>query len=159
MVADEADQDGSKEFLVYTGVFFPLRNVQSLSDEVASLLEENEFPSEHDLKFSTGSSPKGYSGRKHTAIKNGILSSAAKHGCKICCYVVPHVIAKRQPHEKKLKFGVNTLLYKFEQFMFEQNVDGGVALFDKSEDYKQKTYLKDAFKLGIWSEQKKQEGN
>lgn len=149
MIADEADQDGEKEFLVFAGVFFPGDKILKINNEVKALRQKYAFADTDVLKSSTGTKPKKLSPAKHAEIKNSVLELAAAHDCKICCYVIPHAIAKGQRHENRLKFGTNTLLIKFDQFLREQGNLAGVALFDHTNDYKQSHYLRETFELGL----------
>ena len=149
MLADEADQDGSKEFLVYAAVFIPSQNALALSQKVAQIRRKHGFPVEAEFKFSTGTKPAKVTREAHTAAKNDVLEAAASLDCKTCCYLVPHAIAKGQTHENKLKFAVNTLLMKFNQFLRENGRVAGIALFDKTTDYKQAQYLNDVARLGV----------
>jgi len=149
MIADEADQDGEKEFLVFAGVFFPSDNLRHIHNGVKALREQYGFSTSDVLKSATGTKPKNVTPRQHAEIKNGILDLAAVQGCKICCYVVPHAIAKGQDHVNRLKFGTNTLLIKFDQFLREQGKVAGIALFDETNDYKQSNYLRDVFAMGV----------
>ena len=149
MMADEADQDGSKEFLVYAAVFFSSSRLLELHKRVETLRQRNGFKDGDVLKFSSGTRPEGVSSGKHAEIKNQILSEAAKFGCQACCYVIPHAIAKGQSHENKLKYGMNTLLMKFDQFLRESGNVPGIAFFDQTRDLKQKAYLKEVSEYGM----------
>ena len=149
MIADEADQDGAKEFLVFAGVFFPAEQLLKISNSVAKLRRDFGFNETDVLKSAVGTKPKEVPAENHAKIKNAVLELAAETDCKICCYVVPHAIAKGQKHEDRLKFGTNTLLYKFDQFLNENGKAGGLALFDQTKDYKQSNYLREVFAEGL----------
>lgn len=136
MYADEADQDGQKEFLVYAAVFFPCEKLLYLHNAAEELRTKYGFSNSDQLKSSTGSKPNQVARENHTLIKNDILRIAAEADCKACCYVVPHSIAKGQDHETKLKFGINTLLMKFDQFLRENGGVAGCAKFDRTTDFK-----------------------
>lgn len=153
MIADEADQDGSKQFLIYAGVFFPADQTLKLHSGIEKLRAKYGYIDGDKLKSSPVTKPSQISKENHKNIKNGVLDLAAQLGCKICCYVVPHAIAKGQTHENRLKFGSNTLLIKFDQFLKENGATPGLAFFDNTKDYNQGAYLKEAFELGlIWSD-------
>lgn len=149
MIADEADQDGKKEFLVYAGVFFPDVSVSKLTTEVDALRNKYGYREGDLLKSSPGTVPEYVSRDNHANIKNDILNLAAGNGCKICCYVVPHAIAKGQSHENRLKFGINTVLGKFDQFLREHNDPAGAAFFDRTEDFNQTSYLREIYEFGL----------
>lgn len=149
MMADEADQDGQKQFLVFAGVFFPSDQTLKLHRGIEALRSKHGYADGDVLKSSPMTKPKTVTKEQHTAIKNDILELAAKHECKICCYVVPHAIAKGQSHEDRLKFGTNTLLLKFDQFLRENGGVGGIAYFDHTQDYHQEKYLSEVFELGM----------
>jgi hypothetical protein len=143
MVADEADQDGSKQFLVFVGVFYKSDVVLKLHREIQKLRSKYGFSDNDDLKSnpSTSTKPKNVDRSAHSEIKNEVLKLAGEHGCKICCYVVPHAIAKGQDHRDRMKYGTNTLLLKFDQFLRENGGVGGMAFFDQTTDFKQLPYL------------------
>ncbi len=150
--ADEADQDGQRELLVYASVFFPANNLLSISNKVSQLREKHGFRNGDSLKFSTGTKPSDVSREQHTAIKAEILRLAVKNDCKACCYVIPHAIAKGKPHEDRLKFALNTLLIKFDQFLKESGSIPGSAHFDHTEDYNQNKFLREISELGVQNE-------
>jgi len=149
MFADEADQDGEKEFLVYAGVFFPSDAVLQLHQKVQALRTKFGFAEDDVLKFSSGTKPKGIDNKTHTEIKNSVLKLAAEMGCKTCCYIVPNDIAKGQPLENRLKYGMNTLLIKFDQFLRECGSLPGAVFFDKTTDFNQAAYLKEVAAFGL----------
>ncbi len=149
MTADEADQDGSKQFLIFAGVFYPAGELSKLHTKVAELRKNYGYEPQDLLKSSPGTKPDQVSRDGHKDIKNDILALAAETGCKVCCYVTPHAIAKNQTLEKKLQYGTNTLLIKFEQFLRENQCDAGMAFFDQTTDYSQDQYLKEVFDLGL----------
>jgi Protein of unknown function (DUF3800) len=155
MYADEADQDGSKEFLVYAGVFIPMKQVAKIHASIQHARNKHGFSDGDVLKFSASTAPKSVSKEAHAAIKSDILALAGSTECKTCCYVVPHAISKNQKLETKLKFAVNTLLVKFDQFLRENKEAGGVVCFDHSTDYKQVDYFKEIMEYGIaWGEKR-----
>ncbi|WP_298558301.1 hypothetical protein [uncultured Aliiroseovarius sp.] len=149
LIADEADQDGQKQFLVFAAVFFPSEKLLELHKGVESLRADHGYVSGDVLKSSPMTKPEHVSRDQHAEVKNKILKLAADTGCKICCYVVPHAIAKGQSHEDRLKFGTNTILTKFDQFLSENGGVPGLAFFDHTKDYHQKKYLREVFELGI----------
>ena len=149
MYADEADQDGSREFLVYAAVFFPAEKVLGLHDEVIRLRYKYGFEDGDLLKFSTGTKPKQVERENHTKLKNDVLELAVENGCQTCCYVIPHSIAKGQAHENRLKFGINTLLVKFDQFLEESGKVAGSVRFDHTTDFKQMAYFEEVFQKGM----------
>jgi len=156
MYADEADQDGSKEFLVYAAVFIPADKALRIHLEIDKLRTESGFSPTDTLKFSSGTKPKDITREAHTDIKNKVLDLAVDSGCKTCCYVVPYAIAKGQPLENRLKFGINTILAKFDQFLRESGNAAGLAHFDRTEDFKQSKYFREVFELGLeWPDGKR----
>lgn len=156
MFADEADQDGSREFLVYVAVFVPVSEALTIKREIESLRTEFEFPAGSPLKFSSGTRPSSVTREAHAEIKNRVLALAAQSDCKICCYLVPHSIAKGQDLQGRLKFAVNTLASKFDQFLRESGGVGGWAFFDRTTDYRQSDYLRELMTEGVdWSGKRK----
>ncbi len=149
MYADEADQDGSKEFLIYASVFFPSDQLLKIHKGMIAIRRKYGFKPKDKLKFSPGGVSKDITRQAHTDAKNAVLRLAATHHCKACCYITPHVIAKGQPHDKRLKFGINTLLMKFDQFLRENGNAPGVVKFDRTTDFKQEQYFKEIFETGI----------
>lgn len=148
MIADEADQGGGKDFLIFGGVFFPFSELQNLHYGVVRLRKKYGFADGDQLKSSPTTRPSQIKPEDHAKIKNEILDLAHEKGCKICCYAILHDIAQGESHENKLKFGTNTLLGKFNQFLKENLANGGVAFFDHSEDYNQDNFLRESFQLG-----------
>lgn len=149
LYADEADQDGSKEYLVFVAVFVPADQALKIHQRIGQIRATYGFESDTAFKFSPGGLPKGISRETHTAAKNDVLEMAVEANCKTCCYIVPHDIAKGQTPENRLKFAVNTLLLKFDEFLAESGGVGGIVKFDRTTDYKQDAYLKTIFSDGI----------
>ncbi|WP_170443263.1 hypothetical protein [Ruegeria arenilitoris] len=149
MYADEADQDGSKEYLIYASVFFPSDQILKIHNGMIGIRNKFGFAPGDKFKFSPGGISKSISREAHAAAKNEALKLAAKHQYKACCYITPHSIAKGQTHENRLKFGINTLLMKFDQFLRENGNAPGVAKFDRTSDFKQEQYFKEIFENGI----------
>ncbi|MCX7559145.1 hypothetical protein OS190_06155 [Sulfitobacter sp. F26204] len=48
-----------------------------------------------------------------------------------------------------MKFGTNTLLLKFDQFLRENGKVGGIAFFDQTTDFKQLQYFREIFQFGM----------
>lgn len=149
MYADEADQDGSKEFLVYAAVFFPAQNIGKIHNRVSELRAEYGFAPEHPLKFSPGSIPQSISRDQHAELKSKVLQAAGELNCKTCCNIVPSSIARKRDLETKLKWGVNTLCQKFDEFLIEKDIDAGLIKLDRTTDYRQEAYIKDVFQNGL----------
>lgn len=141
MFADEADQDGQADFLVYAAVFFPALKVDEIVSGIKSIREEAGFSPTDLFKFSTGTIPKGMSREAHAIAKNKMIELASQSGCKVCCYVVPKTVSSSQPLETRLKFAVNTLLTKFDQFLGEEKASAGISFFDRTTDYNQAKYF------------------
>ena len=73
MIADEADQDGAKEFLVFAGVFFPAEQLLKITNSVVNLRKKIGFSGTDMLKSSFGTKPKDVSPEDHAKIKNAVL--------------------------------------------------------------------------------------
>lgn len=149
MYADEADQDGKKQFLVYAAIFIPSAAALKLHRGVIRIRNDFNFSDEYDLKFSPGRMPPGWTLQKFTEVKSKVIELANECGCKVCCYLVPHDIAKGQAQENRMKFGANTLLSKFDQFLKENGNVPGIVCFDRSNDFKQFDYYQDVFRNGL----------
>lgn len=156
MYADEADQDGKREYLIYAGVFIPVTEAASLSRSIESIRFKSGFKTRDDLKFSSGTKPESITREQHTEAKSKILEAALTHKCVVCCYVTPHSIAKGSTHEDRLKFGINTLLQKFDEFLRSVRADGGIAFFVATRDFRQDRYLREVQTEGLkFSDQRK----
>jgi hypothetical protein len=150
MYADEADQDGSREYLIYGAVFIPAEASVALHDELVSIRDVHGFEATDLFKFSTGTKPPDMPREAHTAAKSAVLEAAHSYQCVTCCYVIPHAIAKGQTHENRLKFGVNTLLSKFDEFLTSVGSQGGIAFLDSTTDYRRMiTFVK--YSLKDWN--------
>lgn len=145
MLADEADQDGSKEFLVMASIFFPSEALKPLHKAVEAERRKAGFAPTAELKFKSRSRPATVNVETHTVLKNRVLELAAEHGCQACCYLAPHSIAGKQPLDTRLKWGANTLLLKFDQFLRIRGEAPGLVLFDRTSDYNQHDYFKSVF--------------
>jgi len=104
MFADEADQDGARDFLVYAAVFFPSEQVEKIVSGVQKLRESFGFGDTDRLKFSTGTKPEHIEREQHTEIKNAVIALANETGCKVFCYLVSHDLARNQDLGTKLKW-------------------------------------------------------
>lgn len=149
MFADEADQSGHREYLVYAAIFVPGGRAAELSTAVAQARAGVGMRTEDCLKFKTRTRPETLTPEAHTQLKNLVLQLAKAHEVKVCCYLVPHDIARNQDLATKLKFGSNVLLQKFNQFLNEQGGLHGVAYFDRTSDYPQQNYLSEVFSKGL----------
>ena len=117
LYADEADQDGSKEFLVYVGCIFPSDQLKKICARLAAECHGTPFNA-LNLKFSPGKLAADQNIRStHTDIKQKALQLGVESGVEIVCYLAPFTIAKGISHEERLKFGVNTILMKFNQYL------------------------------------------
>lgn len=149
MYADEADHDGSKEFLVYASVVVEATQVKSICKGIQELRGKFGLKPNEELKFSSRSKPKHLSQSDHTALKEQVLNLAIKKECRAVCYVVPHKIAGGKPVETRLKFGVHTLLSSFDRFLGENGQKAGIAVFDFADEYKQAAYFSELQAGGV----------
>lgn len=85
MYADEADQDGEREFLVYASIFYPSTAIRDMCCEVEKYRKKYGFRDGDTLKFSSGTKPDTVSRESHAKIKESILALASKYNCKACC--------------------------------------------------------------------------
>ena len=84
MIADEADQDGSKEFLVFGGVFFPSAKLLTITNEIERLRRNCGYPVGTVLKSAVNTRPKNISPSQHAKIKNEMLALAQREYPKLC---------------------------------------------------------------------------
>lgn len=147
--ADEADQDGAKEFFVYAAAFIPSEAALPICERVEKLRISAGYLETDPLKFSPRSKPEQVSREDHAQIKNDVLELAREFEVKVCCQVTPHVIATNQGTGTTVKWGANTLIGKFDQFLSESGKLSGVALFDRHTFFDQFEHFREIHQLGL----------
>ncbi len=147
MFADEADQDGSKEFFVSAAVFIPSSSANLLHDRIVQIRDQCGFLDGDDFKFSVTTKPKHVSFEQHTIAKQATMEAASQFGCKVCLYLTPHAIAKGKSKGEMLQFSCNTLLSQFDLFL--KTKGRGIAFFDRLDEFNQFSYFKEVFQLGL----------
>jgi hypothetical protein len=148
MFGDEADADQGRgqKFFVYGAVFVDAENVQPLHDGIQDIRDKFGYGHTDSLKFS--GCPKDITYDEHREVKKQIVKLARKHDVVFCAYAVLHAIAKGETHDNRVRFGANTLLGKFNQFL-EQQHDVGIAVMDRIPVKDQFKYLRNKFQLGV----------
>lgn len=150
MYADEADQDGQREYLIAAAIFVPAEQVKGLTEAVELARTSVGLLPGDNLKFGSGSRPSDrISFADHRTLKNKILTLAHEHGVEVCCYVCPHDIASKQDTATRMTWAANTLLGKFDQYLGERDEAAGIALFDRTTDYGQHDHFVDVFQQGL----------
>lgn len=150
MFADEADQDGQREYLISAAIFVPFDVVGALSSAIENARVDAGLVPGDNLKFGSATRPSDrISFEGHKSLKSSVLQIAHDHGVEVCCYVCPHDVASAQDAATRLKWAANTLIGKFDQFLRERQVSGGIAVFDRSTDYRQHEHFVDVFQKGL----------
>ena len=148
MFGDEADADQGRrqKFFVYGAVFIDVRHVEPLHISIQEIRDKFNYGHADSLKFS--GCPKNITYNQHREVKKEVVKLARKHEVAFCAYAISHAIAKGGTHDKKVLFGVNTLLAKFNEFL-EEREDVGIAVMDRIPVKNQFKYLKDKFQVGV----------
>ena len=73
---------------------------------------------------------------------------ARNHDAVFCGYAISHAIAKGETHDNLLLFGANTILGKYNEFLFGKD-DVGIVLVDRMQVGNPYQYLKDKFQVGL----------
>ncbi|WP_212703080.1 hypothetical protein [Thalassovita aquimarina] len=73
MYADEADQDGSKEYLIFAAVFIPANNAINIHRGMEKIRANLKLDKSTEFKFSPGKLPKGISRQDHAEAKSEVL--------------------------------------------------------------------------------------
>lgn len=149
MFADEADQEGQRDYLIYAGIFVDAENALAIDQQIKQARTQAGMQAGDSLKFASRTRPENMDREHHTELKNRVLQIAAEHNVKACCYLVPHDIARTQSLETKLRYGSNVLLQKFDEFLTEEGGRPGVVYFDRNNDFDQHTYFVEVFQRGL----------
>lgn len=148
MFADEADFDGSKEYLVFSAVFIPTNATLQISRQIEAIRLEAGFRAGDDFKFSSTTRPRSVDQKAHKEAKNSVIELAKANGCRICLYLAPVTVARKQTKETQLKYGTNTLLSQYNRFL-EEHKAGGIAFFDRLTEFSQFDYFKEVFQQAL----------
>jgi hypothetical protein len=148
MFGDEADaeQGRGQKFFVYGTVFVDAKEVQPLHDGIQDIRDKFGYGYTDSLKFS--GCPKDVTYDEHRDAKKEIVKLARKHDVVFCAYAILHAIAKGQRHDNMVRFGANTLLGKFNEFLGQRN-DVGLVVMDRIPVKDQFKYLRDKFQIGV----------
>jgi hypothetical protein len=148
MFGDEADaeQGRGQKFFVYGAVFIDAANVEVLHDGIQAIRDNFGYRHTDSLKFS--GCPRDVSYDDHREVKKKIVKLARKHDVVFCAYAILHAIAQGKTHDERVRFGANTLLGIFNQFLGLRD-DVGIAVMDRIPVRDQFKYLKDKFQRGV----------
>lgn len=132
LFADEADQNagGGSKFFVYGAAMFDAGKVKRLTESVTKIRVNAGYEPNDVLKFAAADKPKQVRKEKWIEAKCAVLELARRQNVRFFGYCVHHGITKNQCHADKLKFGANTVISKFQQYLKENN-DVGFCFFDR----------------------------
>ncbi|MCG8558545.1 MAG: hypothetical protein MI824_01985 [Hyphomicrobiales bacterium] len=151
MLGDEADheQNGRNKFFVYGGLFVNVAQVQALHAEVKAIRMDTGFQPTDPLKFSSKTCPKHITKEKHTEAKRRAITAAQKCGAKFSVQVTLHELARSTDHDDLVKWGANTILGRFNDFLENDANDFGLALLDRLPVKYPYRYLQEKFQTGL----------
>jgi hypothetical protein len=151
MFGDEADhaQPSKKKFFVYGAIFVPINSVKALHTEVELARVKAGLAKTDSLKSASSARPKTVSIEAYRDLKNGVMTKARDVGnVKFCAQVVLHDLASNQSHNDLVLWGANTILGKFNQFLWETKTFG-YAILDRLPVPDPYSFLREKFQLGM----------
>ncbi|MEP3297932.1 MAG: hypothetical protein ABJO27_15920 [Pseudoruegeria sp.] len=144
---DEANHDAKNKFTICGLTIFKTEKLKLISDEIANLREEYSFTYSHSLKSSTSTRPSHLSTQQHAEMKNRVHEIATKNGAVFVGYCKFNEDHSSNKANRNVKFGLNTLLKKYNLYLEEAN-SYGTVLIDRLEYRKSYEVLKQKFLRG-----------
>lgn len=150
MFADEADyvQGNNDIFFVYGSVFINVNQLSGLQAVIARIRRDAGFKDTESFKFKTKSRPENITREVHTAAKQKLLKAAHEKGVVFASYAILHALGHNQHRDDLVKFGANTILARFNQFLRERRTYG-IAFFDRMPIAQEHAYFRQKFQLGL----------
>jgi hypothetical protein len=151
MFGDEADhvQASNRKFFVYGAIFVPVNSVKALHAEIELARLNAGLVKTDSLKSASSHRPKNISVEAYRDLKNSVMTKAREIGhVRFCAQVVLHELASNQSHDDLVLWGANTILGKFNQFLWE-NKTFGYAILDRLPVKDPYSYLKQKFQVGM----------
>jgi hypothetical protein len=126
LLTDETNLEAGdqKDFFVYGGLFFPADVLAKLTTEIRAIRKDAGYKPGDKLKFDTNFRPEGVPLEAVTEAKKQVVALCLSLNCRFIVYVVLHEIAKTQPKDNRVAFGVNSVLARYHKFLNEQNEYG-----------------------------------
>jgi len=151
MLGDEADAEQSRgqKFFVYGAIFVPQESIKPLSDGVEGIRTAAKFEPTDSLKFADKTRPTKISRETFREVKTMVMDLAAQHRIVFCAYATLHAIAANRGHKDLVRFGANTLLGKFNEFLGTDRDTFGLVLFDRIPIDDPYAYLREKFQIGM----------
>ena len=144
LYTDESNNDGTKDFFILGGVFFPVDQLTAIHSLVVACRYDNGFQPEDDFKFNTHSRPDHVSQEQHLAAKAQLLVGLAALDLRFMVVAALRDIAA-DPRQR-WEFQGNSLLLTFDKFC-AQRKSNGIVIFDRtSEGF---DYAREKFKTGV----------
>ncbi len=150
LYSDETNKEQSKtsKFFIYGVIFMPLERLFELHTMVNQVRKEYGFKRKDVFKFDTNSKPKYITSEIHRLAKDAVLIGSATLGLKFVANVVLHEIARRKSTDETIRWGANTILRAFQQFLNEKDALG-ICVVDRLPFKGYYNYLKDKFQDGL----------
>lgn len=147
LYCDETNmEEKSGDFLLYAGVSIPPDTAAALTESIEYARHRHKVAPDFALKFNPGPPKLEHAG--FIALKEEIITQAAKHGVRMFAYVVLHDIAKDKDEARRN--GINTVLYHFDCYLNRMK-DQGIALIDRFNDKSNKidSHTREKFAIGV----------
>jgi hypothetical protein len=150
LFTDETNKEPSEKarFFIYGGVFIPIGRMKELHDLVEGIRQKAGYKPKDELKFAPSSKPDPVSKDSFTKAKGDLLVGCSKLGIKFSAYLVHHHIARRREISDLVKWGANTIISVFDQFLEEEKTFG-VCILDRLPFEGDYAYLKEKFQIGL----------
>jgi len=150
LFTDETNKEpsGKAKFFIYGGVFVPTERMKELHDLVEGIRRKTGYKPEDELKFAPSTKPEQVSKDSFTKAKGDLLVGCSKLGIIFSAYLVHHYIARQRKTSDLVKYGANTIISVFDQFL-EENNKYGVCILDRLPFEGDYAYLKEKFQIGL----------
>lgn len=148
LYADETNDQPSNEakFFIYGGLIVPTERLATLNMKLEAIRQIHGYKTGDVFKFNSRSRPVYVTKSSHASAKNSVLETCNELGCKFIATLTHHSIAQQ---EKRLEWGANTVLLRFDAFLNWHDERGMCFLDGFANPAKMKAYMTEKFTIGL----------
>lgn len=145
LYTDDSALDPNKHpFFVYGGISVPGGNALWLHQEIERLRTKHCIKPGYILKFNP--TPEGISQESFNELKGGMITAAAKAGCRFYTTVVLNDIAQKDI-QKSRRWAIERILFGFNSELRTSKTHG-IVLIDRFKDTEMDRHMLDLFSIG-----------
>ncbi len=150
LITDETNLTASEasRFFVYGGVFLDVAQLPEIHRTISAIRKTAGYAATDEFKFDTGKRPKGISPEAHRIAKEATMTLAMELKCQLICCLTPHQLARTTPQSNLIRFGANSVLAAFHQYLSAED-RYGIVVMDRLSDRGEYQYLTEKFTRGL----------